>query len=401
MLNRLRIRFKNSAPEKTVVMACTQPYWSALQVGSQHLARQFAAHGWTVHYFSAPVTPLHLFQLFSPEVTTRLRLAMRGSSIHENGKIHAHIPCAMISPDGRPILREELVTRHWYRTMIPSFQWFQKKTGMSRATLLYIDNLSYAFFLDHFAFEKSVFRVMDLHERFHGWKGKTGSIARDIARKSDLTVYSAHSLKAYADALGARKSVFMPNGVDFDFFHSCHLSAARHPAFNNVPEPILLYTGMIDSRVDMELIRWAAGRLPEVSFVFAGPVESPLFRDNIPENIYFIGPVPHEHLPWLMQSAAAGLIPFDVKNQLQRIQSILPLKLFEYMASGLPVIAARWPEVERLDSPAWLYENKREFLDFVYQAIAGQYDPSVSQEFAGHHDWKSSFEILLENLNAL
>ena len=81
-------------------MACTHPYWSVLQVGSQHLARQFAKNGWDVHYISAPVTPLHLAGLLiqKAELAERFKCALNLTPIQERGNLFSHIPFSLIAP---------------------------------------------------------------------------------------------------------------------------------------------------------------------------------------------------------------------------------------------------------------------------------------------------------------
>jgi len=394
-----------SAPQpKTVVMACSHPYWSVLQVGSQHLARQFARHGWQVHYFSAPITPLHLLKLSAPEVLQRFKRVFDNPSIHENGMIHSHVPFSLIAPDGRFPLRSKPVTRSWHKTLMPSLWQRIQKAGINRVSLLYIDNISYHFLIEQLSFEKSIFRVMDMHERFPGWEGEARLLAEKIARKADVTAYSANGLKSYIDRLGPNKAILVPNGVDFDLFdfNKNRQHRKRPAAIQHIPDPIALYTGIIDSRIDFNVIKTAAKQLPRVSFVLAGPAEAANGLSGLPANVYTIGPVPHPALPDLMRSAAAGLIPFDVENQMDAIKGIRPLKLFEYMAAGLPVISARWPEVEEIGGPAWFYDNAQEFVSLLQKALHPQeFDPAIARRFAGRFDWKKVFEALISNIDSL
>ncbi len=383
---------------KTVVMACTQPYWSVLQVGSQHLARQFARHGWQVHYISAPITPVHLARPFQPEVMDRFKSARRNPSIHENGRIYAYVPFSLIAPDGRMLLRSRPVARHWHKTMFPSFKRLLSRSGLDKPRLLYLDNLSYHFLLDAFPCSQSVFRVMDMHERFSGWKGQAQAMAQKIACRADLTIYSALHLKPYVENLGAGRSVFVSNGVDVESFGASSRSLERPACLRHIPDPVLLYTGMIDSRIDFDLIRAAASRLPQASFVFAGPLDFSRSLSKLPANVYFIGPVPHRELPALMHAAVAGLIPFDVKSRPNAVTGIRPLKFFEYMAAGIPVICARWPEIEELHSPAWFYERAEGFIDLVTKALNQEFDPEAARVFARQFDWKRSFEKLMSSL---
>ena len=156
-MNSQNHRFISGSQQKTVVMGCTHPYWSALQVGSQHLARQFARNGWEVHYFSAPITLLHLPKLFSPELIRRLQSSVQGQVIHEDGRIRSYVPFSFIAPDGRFFLRNKAVTHNWYKTMVPSLKSLQNKWKPGKISLLYVDNLSYHILLDRLSYKKSVF----------------------------------------------------------------------------------------------------------------------------------------------------------------------------------------------------------------------------------------------------
>ena len=378
-------------------MACIQPYWSCLQLGSQHLARQFAGHGWQVHYFAAPVTPLHLMKIKSPEVSARFKASLQSPLIHQDN-IRSYIPFSMLAPDGMPLLRSRQVVANWHKSVFPTLKTIIKHSGLDQVDLLYIDNLSYHFLLDQLDHDRCLFRVMDIHEHFPGWTGHCRWMAQKIASKADVTIYSARGLKEYVESLSPRKTSLVPNGVDYWFFRSQGGAGGRHPVLSKVPDPVVLYTGILDSRLDWRLIQEAAAALPGVFFVFAGPGRPGPAVDRLPGNIYITGPVPHGELPWLMRSAVAGIIPFDVDNRLELIQGIRPLKLLEYMAAGLPVICARWPEVENMNSPAWIYDSEQDFVHLVSKAASLTHDPQPYQNFAARHDWSASFRMLQSGL---
>lgn len=390
--------FLNSAlnTKKTVLMACSHPYWSCLQVGSQHLARQFSRHGYGVHYFSAPITPLHLARITSSEIRKRYRKAFQGVFIHPDEGIRSYIPFSLIAPDGVSILREPLVTSHWHKTIFPNLKRVFRHQGLTRVHLLYIDNLSYHFLTDYIGYDKCVFRVMDMHGHIPGWKGKTKPMAEKIAGKADLTIYSAKGLKSYVDGLSPKKTACIPNGVDFDFFHKKNSSAIRHPLLSNIPDPIVLYTGMIDSRLDFTLLKTAANNLPNISFVLVGPQEKRGRIPGLPDNLYLSGPVSHKELPHLMKSTKAGIIPFDIKNKGGFIRGIRPLKLMEFMAAGLPVICARWPEVENMNSPAWFYKSESEFVELVEKAVSIIHDQKTLLAFAKENSWNHAFNQMMK-----
>lgn len=387
---------------QTILMACTQPYWSDLQVGSQHLARQFADHGWEVYYFSSPITFFHLMKFRSNEARKRIRFAFDGPTKHYNNMITSFIPLSILSPLTFPVFKSTFIIENWHKTIIKSLKNKYIKNKKNKFDLLYIDNIFYYFLLTSIRYSKSIFRVMDVHSEFSGWNMNVEEIAKRIAKNSNITIYSAKGLKKYISRLYPEKAFLIPNGVDFSFFKKDikYKKRGKHHILKNIPDPIVLYVGMIDTRVDFQLIKTTAQKLPEISFVFAGPFSEGIRPQNLPDNIYFLGSFPHKEIPHLMSSAKAGLIPFNIKKQMGRIEGIRPLKLFEYFAAGIPVISSRWPELEEMDSPAWLYDDEESFITFVNKAVNKSHETDIFQSFSEGHDWKNKFDLFMNYLNS-
>ncbi len=383
-------------------MACTQPYWSTLQVGSQHIARQFADHGWCVHYFSAPITFFHLFKFRMHEVQKRFQYCLKGPVAYNN-RIYSHIPFSLFAPFGLPLFRSRQVIHRWHKTLIPSIKSQILKFAIDNVQLLYIDNIFFHFLINIVQCEKSIFRVMDEHHSFQGWNKNTKIFSKRIAKKCDILIYSAKALEPYVSELKPKKSFLIPNGVDLSLFKKSieSINVDRHNLLKKISDPIILYSGMIDFRLDFRLLREAASRCPNISFVFVGPFGDGVQPKNLPKNFHFIGPVSHNELPTLMQSAKAGIIPFDTINQMKRIKGIRPLKLFEYMAAGIPVITSRWVEIETLQSPAWIYDSEEEFIKLVHKAIKFPHDSRTFTQFAENHDWKNSFHKLMNHVDLI
>jgi glycosyltransferase involved in cell wall biosynthesis len=394
---------KNQSSSKTIIMACTQPYWSSLQVGSQHIARQFANNGWRVYYFSSPITFLHLFKIHSHEIRRRLQFSIRGQKSHYNKSIYSNIPFSLIAPSGLPFFRSRKLIYEWYKTLIPPIKLQFKKKSIEKVQLLYIDNIFFHFFINIVNCQKSIFRIMDEHHRFPGWNNNAKILAMDIARKCNALIYSAKGLEPYVSMLKPESSLFIPNGVDLSLFKNFKETKKnkRHYLLKKIQDPIIIYSGMIDSRIDFQLLQETAIKNPNIYFVLAGPIENGIKSKYYPNNIIFIGPVPHNELPWLMDSAKAGIIPFDAKNKMERLRGIRPLKLFEYMAAGIPVITSRWPEIEMLDSPAWIYDSKDEFIQLVQRAVKYTPNQKIYTKFAEKHDWKNSFDTLLNYIDKI
>jgi glycosyltransferase involved in cell wall biosynthesis len=151
----------------------------------------------------------------------------------------------------------------------------------------------------------------------------------------------------------------LPHGVDFDHFHGGHSSRESVPALANLPRPIVGFFGLLaPCWLDLVLVSRLAAAFPDVSFVLLGRADMDLGPVAGRPNVHWHGFVPYAELPRHARYFNVGLIPF-VQSRLTRAAN--PLKLLEYFALGLPVLATRLPELEGADGPLWLAEAPAEF----------------------------------------
>lgn len=378
---------------KTVVMACVHRFDSPLQIAAQYLARQFVRHGWRVVYITAPVTPLHVGNELSRDLLARYRTALHWCGQHHlNAQLTEVIPFSLIAPAGRPLFRSKAVTNLWARTILPSLRTRLAGIDALSADLLYIDNIWLWPAVDIVQTMTSVFRIMDPHEQFPGWKEHARTQAAKVAQGTDGTLYSHPRLAEYANSLGAPRVQYHPNGVDLELFAGQH---PRHPMFSRWSEKVAVYVGAVDYRLDFDLTARVAQLLPDWDFVLAGPVTARP-KDRLPPNVHFPGPIPRSELPSFLKSATAGFLPYDIYRQRHRLQMVRPLKLLECLAAGLPVVCAHWQEVEKMGSPALLYRDSRECAAALRSCAENPVPPEVCRRFAAKRNWPAAFRELLD-----
>ena len=114
--------------------------------------------------------------------------------------------------------------------------------------------------------------------------------------------------------------------------------------------------------------------------------------------MYFLGRKKHEALPRYIKNAAIGLIPFCLDRNKELIAHINPLKLYEYMACGLPVVSSVWKELELLQTPAKLYHSKEEALALLKSLLQEKIDPTIYIDYAARNTWDERTETLLKIL---
>lgn len=153
-----------------------------------------------------------------------------------------------------------------------------------------------------------------------------------LAACADLIVAASAPL---AERFAGRNVLLLPHGVDYDLF----ATPCARPA--DLPEgPVAGFYGSVSDWLDIGMLVRAAQALPDWRFVFIGPVQTDVSPLAGLPNVRFLGPRPHTALPGYVQHWDVALIPFRDTPQ---IRACNPLKLREYLASGTPVAATRFP----------------------------------------------------------
>ena len=141
---------------------------------------------------------------------------------------------------------------------------------------------------------------------------------------------------------------YMPNVADTELFATARNAGPIDPAVAALPEPRIVFTGAIAAtKLDVSLLVELAGLRPDWSFVLVGPVGlgDPLTDvsalSRVP-NVHLLGPRRYAELPQVVRGTQAAIIPY-LLNQLTA--SIFPMKIYEYLAAGLPVVATPLPSL--------------------------------------------------------
>ena len=380
--------------KRKVLMGCIHYWDSPLQVGSQNLARCFVKAGYEVAYISAPLTPMHLLKAFDQGFSQRIQNCLAGGRKHLNGALWAYVPFSIIAPDSKPFLQNRMVFRRWAQTSIPNMKTKLVRQGFGDVDILYLDSVFQSFWFNAVHFKKSVFRVSDNLLGFPGWGKWIEKSAKNLYRSVDAVVYSAKSLEPYVKRLGPKKAAHVPNGVCFESF----TAGTRELPFsmNGIPKPIAVYVGAIDEWFDFSLLKQASRSLPKLSFVLIGPDRLARKRLKGLSNVYILGPVKRDMLMQHLYNSDVGIIPFNISAHRSLVDAVNPLKLYEYMACGLPVVSTDWEELRGIDSPAVLCKGRDEFIKALRRATIEKNDKSKFIQYAREHDWSASFWTLMK-----
>lgn len=221
-----------------------------------------------------------------------------------------------------------------------------------------------------------------------------------LCRAADLVVVSAPGLAGGARS-GARRLEYVPNAADFEAFHRATLDEPIPDDLARIEEPRIGFFGAISEyKLDLELLEAVFRSRPDWQLVLVGPIGEgdPGTRvaslEALP-NVHFLGPRASEELPGYLRGFDACLLP----NRLNRYtRHMFPLKFFEYLSAGSPVVMTPLPSLEAYGHLAYVAEGDAgAFVRSLEQALAESPDHPARRlriDEARRHDWNLQAERL-------
>ncbi len=161
----------------------------------------------------------------------------------------------------------------------------------------------------------------------------------------------------------------IPNGVDTSLFKPSIKESRKIPQdIEQLPTPIIGFSGSIGAWIDVDLMHSVARRFPQASIVLIGLNEkNPRLANLLQEkNVHFLGMKKREDVPLYLAYFDICMMPFD-KGQVG--EGLLPLKMFEYLAMGRPIVAISSRIMQDFEDVLFLAEDNDSFLNQVTHAL--------------------------------
>jgi len=269
------------------------------------------------------------------------------------------------------------------------------KENMKNNLIIWNYNPMYIDYFDKFNQKLNIFDAVDNwleHSSYASYIDKLKQNYQTIKAESDLIFTVSENLKN--ELFNNQENVhWLPNGVDLEYFQSI---TEISPKLKNIPKPIIGFLGILQDRIDTDILLTLAKNIPDKSIVLAGPVWSDFPKEKLSEfkNVYFLGPIKYEEIPALYNGFDVGIIPYKVN---EFIRSTDPMKFYEYLAAGLPVVSTYVPGIERFGNLIKVAKSPEEFNQLVNQALKEKRELTPEKlEVLKNNTWQNRIEEMLQ-----
>jgi glycosyltransferase involved in cell wall biosynthesis len=191
-------------------------------------------------------------------------------------------------------------------------------------------------FTNHLNPELVVYDCMDELAAFKFAPPELKLNEQELFNKSDVVFTGGHSI--FESKKNQHRNIYpFPSSIDKHHFGAARLTKNDPDDQANIPHPRFGFFGVIDERMDIDMIGQVATERPDWQFVILGPVVK-IDPAHLPknENIHYLGGKKYEELPSYISGWDVAMIPFAMNESTKFIS---PTKTPEYLAAGKPVIS--------------------------------------------------------------
>jgi glycosyltransferase involved in cell wall biosynthesis len=252
----------------------------------------------------------------------------------------------------------------------------------------------------------TVYEVIDDLDVFPGDKVQLQKNHEISLKEADVVLVTADRLMKQVEQKRSN-AILCPNAVELDHFSQATESDPKSippdlAAVLRTGHPVIGYYGALARWFDYDLVRYAAQKHPDWDFLFIGPNhDNTLMESKILSlpNIHWLGPRDYSQLPDYLRHFTVATIPFLINNI---TLATSPIKLFEYMAAGKPIVTSDLPECRKYPG-VFVAHNAQEFIDHLEHALTLVRDPAYTQglyQIAQKNTWEARVDQILDALKS-
>ncbi len=370
------------------------PFWT----NKQHVAKELARRGHRVLYVDS------------------LGLRRPSASVQDAARIWNRLNKAL-----RPPRRVEENLWVWSPAVLPFQRWSSVRTLNRRVlsrwlnvlmaalrfepALLWTYNPMTVDLLDTRRFRRIVYHCVDDISSQPGMPSEALAAAEQRTAESADIVFATSPHLAETRGRWNPNTHFLPNVADYE-----HFAQARRPQVGvpddliRIPGPRVGFVGAVSGyKVDFGLVRHIAESRPDWSVVLIGkvgegdPWTDPTLLEGLP-NLHLLGPRSYEELPAYLRGFDAAMLPNTLNSY---TRSMFPMKFFEYLAAGVPVVSVDLPAIREFSEGVTIAGSRSEFLRGLERAITGMC-PSLRTRLAlaREHTYRTRTDRMMQLITA-
>jgi teichuronic acid biosynthesis glycosyltransferase TuaH len=234
------------------------------------------------------------------------------------------------------------------------------------------------------------------HDRRHGTISEL-----KIIQEADLVFCTSKQL--YEEKILVNTNTyFIPNAADLTHSNKAlNPDLPVHPLIAKIQNPRVGYFGNIERRIDFKLLNEVVKLNTDKSFVFVGPVDESYIDNSFKQlkNVYFVGRLPYNEMPSVLKGFDVCMIPFKKD---EHSATIFPLKLFEYLGAGKPVVATDFNSdlMDFTEDVIPYCSTATEFSEAIALLLGQNDNPHIAQrlEIAKMNTWDIRLKQFSETL---
>lgn len=247
-----------------------------------------------------------------------------------------------------------------------------------------------------------VYDCVDEHSEYRGFINKNTMLTmeRELIKKCDIVFVTAEGL--YDSKSKYNKNTYLiTNGVNFELFNSVQDEKIKpHGEVKNLPKPVVGFIGVIQEWIDLDLIFEIAQNNPGLSVLMVGPVGAGVDVEKLKNltNVYFVGAKKPEILPYYIKIFDVCINPFRQSNLTKNVS---PLKFYEYLATGKPIVTVDMPAVREFSDCVLIAKDNREFIYNITEAIEKDTEELKQKriEKGKENSWEEKVTTMLDILD--
>jgi GT2 family glycosyltransferase len=353
---------------------------------NQHIANYFSKNGYKVYYVRTRLEKIECD--FSKSYLTHESFDYKRREIREN---LYEISLGCINPDIN-VYKTKLSSSEYF-SMRKSLEYIIKQEGIDFSVSI----LANPFWYQLVRQQRNTQVIYDCADYLKGFNNVSDFILKnedELITECDILVVTSEKL---IKKLGiTRDYTLIKNGCENEYF----INITRE---SNKTRKVIGYYGAISDWFDVEVVKKAANKYQNVDFQLIGNVfcvnkshEAKIKELGKLPNVKLLGEIPYAELHKYLYKFDVGMIPF-IPNEL--IECTNPVKFYEMMSMGMPIITTKLLDVDLLDNKELFYYSNtpEEFMENIRKSISDLGSTDIvnkRKEYGSKNDWNTRGEQL-------